>query len=295
MIYRFHIYIRSLSKESPNDKIGDFIFFVFCQVLIGKNHYVDKDAPGPIHDGNSWNTAWVNLDSTDWRYNYNGANWLVIGDGDTIFIAAGHYPYLSPTGIAYLGQSITWSVPPVVCPAQDPEHSGIVYVDGDTVELFSGGYVENPTPYCLIDNSGTSNLESTPGNALACNYSASPKLWAHVITNSSLENKLELDADIFQNAGDEYRIYAISRLFNADGALNNIKFVGFTINYTYDMACAGTVLLADDSLVVLEDWTVICNGYTGAGISMQVCVKDTVKNCRFINLSNSQRAEQVII
>jgi len=58
-----------------------FLVGMGCTSAIGKTIYVDVNAPGPLHDGNSWGTA----------YKYLQDAWAAASSGDEIRVAKGIY------------------------------------------------------------------------------------------------------------------------------------------------------------------------------------------------------------
>lgn len=99
--------------------------------------YVDRDSPaGNNGDGRSWNTAWRTLDSSVWL-GYNGVNWAVIGDGDTIYVSGGNDStrYIPITNNYYNGirresyeVQRTFNQTVVIARAWHPGHNGEVYL-----------------------------------------------------------------------------------------------------------------------------------------------------------------------
>ena len=120
-----------------------FAFSGFINSLHATNWYVDRDAPGPTHDGRSWATAWTCMDSI-WT-GINGVNWHIINSGDSVYVSGGTDSTVYPGG-QYIRSSQPYpSFNPqvVVSPGKDAGHDGKVYfINTDSTErCFSVSFV----------------------------------------------------------------------------------------------------------------------------------------------------------
>lgn len=113
-----------------------FLIILFISINIQAQNvwYVDRDATG-ANTGRSWTDAWNTLDSSGWS-DFNGVNWTLIGDGDTIYVSGGtDSTAYAPIGANNNHNGIrhedvgtqTFNTQVVITPAWHPNHNGDVY------------------------------------------------------------------------------------------------------------------------------------------------------------------------
>lgn len=166
--------------------------------------YVDRDSPaGNNGDGRSWNTAWRTLDSSVWL-GYNGVNWAIIGDGDTIYVSGGtdstrYYPITNNyyNGIRREPYEVqrTFNQTVVIAPAWHPGHDGDVYFtqkNNSTYSIFIIAGVDNVkiTGFNFVD---TKTNEGTNFNGIMALYGSDNTLENCFIYNRGLTTGIYLE------------------------------------------------------------------------------------------------------
>lgn len=89
--------------------LGLLWLLAMSSIAAPANWYVDGAAPGPTHDGTSWNNAWLDL---------TNIVWASVNAGDTINVSQGKYGELNPT------KSGTEGAPITIKSSQEVGHNG---------------------------------------------------------------------------------------------------------------------------------------------------------------------------
>lgn len=168
-----------------------FIKNIVCFLLIyispclADTIYVDCNAPGPIHDGSSWENAFLTI-----QEGINDAN-----NGDTVIVAEGTYTGDGNRDIDFLGKGIT---------VRSVEPSDPVTVASTIIDC-NGSEAEPHRGFCFRSNEGQNSvldgltitkgfapasenfLEDLRGGAIMCN-SSSPKILNCIVLNNKSES-----------------------------------------------------------------------------------------------------------